>query len=162
MPKGIYARPSLETRFWGSVTRGAPDECWPWQRGKFENGYGLIGMKSTPLGAHRVSYCLSRGVSLSSIAGLTVRHSCHNPSCVNPEHLSVGTPKQNREDMTSAGRSARGTKQHLAKLTEAEVQAAREIYAAGGISIRKLAKRFCVSFTPMQNLLVGKTWRHVK
>jgi HNH endonuclease len=53
--------------------------------------------------AHRWAYCDHNGVSLSSIEGLDVMHSCHNHRCVNPTHLELGTRSQNQLDAQANG-----------------------------------------------------------
>jgi hypothetical protein len=77
-------------------------DCWEWQGGKNNVGYGLIrdehGMRTT----HRVSYELYKG---NIPKNLCVLHSCDNPKCVNPEHLRLGTRKDNTQDMISKGRT---------------------------------------------------------
>lgn len=77
-------------------------DCWIWQGGKNNIGYGMIrdehGMRTT----HRVSYEIHKGMIPK---GMCVLHSCDNPLCVNPNHLRVGTHKDNTQDMISKGRS---------------------------------------------------------
>lgn len=86
-------------------------------------GYGNINWKCEYTGktlsirAHRLSYFLAnREMPFSSEF---VCHSCHTPLCVNPEHLWLGTPKENAQDMVKAGRSLdqRGSRNHNSKLT---------------------------------------------
>jgi hypothetical protein len=64
------------------------------------NGYGVTRYNGKACLAHRVSYEISKG----DIGGACVCHSCDNPSCVNPEHLFLGTHKDNMDDMRSKGR----------------------------------------------------------
>ena len=156
-------------RFWAKVARGADDACWLWQAAKNERGYGRIGWgrKSQPALAHRVAWMLTRG---PIPVGMRVLHRCDTPSCVNPAHLHLGTDADNVRDMLERGRSwmqsnperaARGSRNGMAKFTEAQVTAIRADYAAGGQSIKGLARRHGVAEYAMRLLLKRRTWRHV-
>jgi len=89
-------------------------------------GYGLI--KSGPKGrrvlAHRVSYIVHKG---EIPPGKIVRHSCDQPCCVNPEHLSLGTPADNANDRSRRKRGSRrdGENHHYRKLSALQVLAIR-------------------------------------
>lgn len=127
MPKGSFARPSQEQRFWLKVNKDGPihpvlnTRCWEWTGAtlKCKNGnYGLI----TANGrggylAHRLSYEIHFGAIK---AGLNVCHHCDNPSCVNPTHLFLGDNAANAADRDAKGRQVvrRGEEFTHAKLTE--------------------------------------------
>ena len=88
-------------RFWAKVDRSG--ECWLWQGSKDRQGYGRIkspGMRVN-LKAHRVAYAMSAGIDPGAEL---VLHSCDNPSCCNPAHLSVGTHGENMQQMYDRGR----------------------------------------------------------
>ena len=74
-------------------------DCWLWQGGKNNLGYGMIRDENKMRTSHRVSYEEHNNTSIPK--GLCVMHSCDNPCCVNPNHLSVGTRKDNTQDMIS-------------------------------------------------------------
>lgn len=92
-------RASIEERWWNKVDRRGDDECWPWLAARDRDGYGKFqyGPKGgqTHIRAHRwiVDY-LHGPIPL----GLVVLHSCDNPPCVNPAHLSVGTVADNNAE----------------------------------------------------------------
>lgn len=81
--------------------------CWEWVGAKSYKGYGQLRWKYKLLTASRLSYELYTGPIPE---GLIIRHRCDNPSCVNPEHLEVGTYQENSDDMVSRGRHNNGQK----------------------------------------------------
>ncbi len=114
----------IEVRFWRKVTPSKG--CWIWQGTKNQRGYGQMRMyPSGALSAHRVSYELHKG---PIPAGLIVRHSCDNPSCVNPAHLLAGTHKDNARDCIDRGRKATSHAPHtrLRKVTDDQVREIRQ------------------------------------
>ena len=80
--------------------------CWVWTAAHHERGYGYFhfpefdGRKSSF--AHRVSYFLYKGVHPKD---MSVCHTCDNPSCVNPDHLFLGSHADNMKDMSKKGRA---------------------------------------------------------
>lgn len=88
-------------RFWHKVAVKGPADCWEWQAGK-SRGYGTCFEHGMPVSAHRVSYAMHNG---PIPPGMVVMHSCDNPGCVNPAHLSVGTQADNMADKTKKGRA---------------------------------------------------------
>ena len=110
-PEPIGARTSITQRFVTKFKRSGPDECWEWFGARSGRGYGRIhiydrrGRKKYE-GAHRVAWELANGRRVPQ--GLLVMHSCDNPPCVNPAHLSVGTQLENMRDAARKGRLQRG------------------------------------------------------
>ena len=76
---------------------------WPGARGR--DGYGWKWFEGGPKGAHRVAYIQHHGLTLADIKGQVVRHRCDNPGCVNPEHLVLGSHKDNAQDMVERKRT---------------------------------------------------------
>ncbi len=94
----------LHEKFYGKYVVDDSTGCWNWARGSFRAGYGAIAHGKRTLKAHRVSYELHVG---PIPAGMLVCHKCDNPRCVNPDHLFLGTVRDNALDMVSKGRAAR-------------------------------------------------------
>lgn len=88
-------------RFWSKVDKRGPDECWPWKAQTRWDGYGRFVVMRKPQWSHRYSWELhNRPLK----PGEHVLHSCHNPGCCNPAHLSVGTHAENMAEAQRVGR----------------------------------------------------------
>lgn len=155
--EGRYRFCSIICRFMDKVKK-EENGCWIWRASKDKLGYGRIiyGTRTTFL-AHRLSYILFRG-EISE--GKLILHSCNKPSCVNPNHLRIGTDADNAKDKVIAGNSNKG-KITSAKLTESDVQRIKEMVRLGTKYI-DVAMEFNVHEETIGHIIRGKTWKHVK
>ena len=157
--------PEPAERFWAKVNKNGPvhptfGPCWVWIAGKFRHGYGAIAIAGRLRKAHRFSWELHFGPIPD---GLCVLHRCDNPSCVNPDHLFLGTDADNMADRDQKGRQAKGQR-HLAKLTEDQVREIRRRYqrdsAISGSTA--LAREFGTSHQTILRVVKNHCWKHVK
>jgi hypothetical protein len=155
-------RTSLTDRFWRKVAKVAPDECWQWIGAKNPHGYGHIGSGGRGEGhllAHRVSWQIANGQPIPD--GMLVMHSCDNPACVNPAHLSLGTYADNVADMDVKGRRVRlapmGEDHHQSVLT---VELVRYIRASSKGN-QELATEIGVTRATVRKARLGISWGHV-
>lgn len=121
------------------------------------DGYSEIMIKGTTKKIHRHIYEECFG---EIPKGLIIRHKCDNPSCINPEHLEVGTHQDNIKDMMLRGRQAKGTKKPLSKLNENDVLIIKKSLLNGETN-RNLAKKFKVDESIISNIKNNKMWKHV-
>jgi len=75
--------------------------CWLWKQARDKDGYGSFKFKRKVYRAHRFSYMLYKGEIPD---GMMVLHKCDIPNCINPEHLFLGTAKDNAQDAAKKGR----------------------------------------------------------
>lgn len=107
MPKGVYPRTPIEERFWSKVLK--TESCWIWQGTTDRRGYGHFAVNSHPVKAHRFAYELVTGPIPD---GAHLMHSCDNPPCVKPAHLSLGNNSLNMQDSVAKGRHWQTRKTH--------------------------------------------------
>lgn len=93
-----YTQP-IEERFWSHVIIN-DNGCWEWAA-SFRGQYGKIKIKGKHYSSHRISFYLENGYLPEH---MLVCHKCDNPKCVRPDHLFLGTHKDNSQDMVSKGR----------------------------------------------------------
>jgi hypothetical protein len=133
--------------------------CWLWFGSVNDDGYGRVrGEDKKTKSAHRESYRLYRG---EFDPKLQVLHHCDNPSCVNPDHLFLGTVTDNMQDMKRKGRGKspqRGTKHHFAKLNTEKAFEIRWLSSLG-VKRRDLAKNYGVAKNSIDGVVSRLTWR---
>jgi hypothetical protein len=130
------------------------------------SGYGQQAYEGRP-GAlmHRVAYVRRHGTTLDCITGKLVRHACDNPRCINPDHLLLGTHKDNTADMIKRGRGlyangnmGAGELNPKAKLTREAAQSIRAAYAEGGVRQVDLATKHGITQAVVSKIIRNQLW----
>lgn len=129
-------------------------ECLVWQGTCNRAGYGRF-VWGRVRGAHRASYVIHHGPLKK---GQHVMHACDNPSCINPAHLTAGSPADNVADCVAKDRQACGERQGLSKMTWDKVRALRERYDAGETQV-SLSAAFGISQPTVSQIVRRVTWR---
>ncbi len=142
--------------FWTKVER--TESCWIWQGAMWRNGYGRF--KDGPMMyAHRASYIITHG---GIPYGLQILHRCDNRACVNPDHLFLGTQRDNMRDMVAKGRQGdkarQGTANGRSKLSPEDVAEIRKKHASG-VSISAIAREYGVSRPNIRFIVTRVTWK---
>lgn len=153
----VLSREQLEKS--GNVKVNSLTGCWEWQRSKAGAGYGVMSFFKRSYLVHRMMYRLFHGeISRHNM----VMHSCDNPSCMNPAHLSQGSARDNVSDMWRKGRNVvntdffDGPNNPKLKFTDSEIEAIRSD-RANGLSIAKVCKKHGVSKSYLWKICARKT-----
>jgi len=150
-------------RFAEKFVRGKNTECWNWEAGVTSMGYGWFYDGNRMILAHRFSYEEKYGKIPD---GLLACHKCDNPRCVNPDHVFVGTQKDNMRDASRKNRlprlnPAKGEQNGNSKLTNRQVEKIK-IALENGTKGFVLAKEYRVHHSVIYGIRDGKSWRSVK
>lgn len=153
-------------RFWSYVDKRG--SCWLWMRGLSYQGYGKFwcGKSKRSWTASRFAWTITYG---PIPPGIFICHKCDAPACVNPDHLFLGTQRENLADCIAKGRTAKGCRNAAAKINETIVRQIRASYvrcaptpyAPNPFSTNGLAKRFGISQRTVWSIVHRKIWRHI-
>lgn len=155
-------------RFWDKVIK-KDSGCWEWIASTRNGGYGAFKINGKVIDSHRFSFTLTKG---DIPQGLFVCHTCDNRKCVNPDHLFLGTPKENFYDAVNKNRidieklAGNGFKKDSPspsrKLTKHQVTEIRVKFDNRQIAKRQLAREYGVDEKAIRDLLSDKTYREVQ
>lgn len=155
-PPQIYC--SMQCRLLDSIDK-KDGNCWIWKKGKDKNGYGLMSVKDIPRRASRISYDTFIGYVPDD---KFVCHSCDNPSCINPLHLFLGSPKDNTQNMFKKSRDRHiGEKNRNSVLNEKLIKEIFSLYRKG-LSKTEISRIFNTSDTHICSIISRKIWKHVE
>ena len=126
-------------RFWRYVDKRGVSECWLWKGTTTGYGHGQFYFEGKLIYAHRFSVMIEIGRLLKN--GECALHDCPDgdePSCVNPNHLFIGTKKDNTEDMIRKGRCSEGEKHYKSLISDEKAEEIRKLYATGKYTQKEL------------------------
>ena len=148
---------SLSARFWSKVDKSG--DCWEWIAGKDSHGYGHFRVDGSMQKAHRWAWAETHGhiPRGDDYHGICVCHRCDNPSCVNPDHLFLGSNADNVADRVAKGRSKGGG---ATKLHESDIPVIKELSAIGETQ-ETIAERFGINRSQVSKIVRGVNWAHV-
>lgn len=162
-------------------------ECWIFTgclNGKNGKGYGLTSYQKKRIVAHRLSYILHKG---DIPPGMSVLHNCpggDNRACINPDHLWIGTYKDNAIDACKKGRmipiwgrkktqeekdkiqrnrkipDQKGVKQHRAILDDHKVLEIRRLLMEK-TKYREISEKFGIAIRSVADIKFRRTWKHI-
>lgn len=128
-------------------------DCWYFRGSTTSNGYGHVSYCHGTEYTHRLSAMLFLELDLAD--GRVVRHICDTPPCFNPEHLRLGTQKDNMRDAAEKGRMT-------GKKLSADRVAVIKYELAHGRTQRSLALEYGVSTTAIGQIARNETWKTVE
>lgn len=129
--------------------------CWIWVGNTVNGRYGWVRYEGSNKTAHRVSWCVKNGVIPKN---KMILHHCDNKLCVNPDHLYVGTHRDNMNDKVARNKQFKGETVPTAKLTDNE---ARQIKNDKNTSGVELARKYGVSPATISEIRLSRHWKHI-
>lgn len=150
--KKIRHKGNLEERFHQKYIIDEKTGCWLWNAGKQSDSYGTIQNGRQNLLAHRVSYEIHHG---DIPDGLCVCHTCDVRTCVNPDHLFLGTDQDNTDDKMAKGRH------RLCSIQDLTPQMIADIRINSEVKKIELARKYDVSLDMVNAIRKGVVGKYV-
>jgi len=133
--------------------------CWDWKGIIEHTGYAVLAVRP-PIKAQRASWIIHKG---EIPKGLLVCHACDNPKCTNPDHLWLGTHKENIQDRVKKGRSntQKGSRLKVSKIDEIQALEIKKLLITG-MSCAEIGRKYSLSIKIISRIKNVETWKHVE
>lgn len=147
--------PAKDGNFWRKVDIRGKDDCWLWLASKDKDGYGRYRHGRKIFQSNIFAYHVTKG---DIPKGYVILHSCDNPPCCNPNHLSSGTHLDNMLDMVAKKRDKNGLEPQL---THEQIKMCRESFWYQGVKAEDLAILYDIPRPTMDSLVLGRSWGQI-
>lgn len=149
---------TLEERMANKTSKSGIDGCWLWTAACDTAGYATIRVDKKLRRASHVAFEMHNNVRVTE--GMVIMHSCDNPACVNPHHLSIGTKALNNLDKKDKGRCnpRRGDNHPMHKLTTKDIDEIRSIFNQGNHTFTSIASIYNVNRSTIARIVYRKNW----
>lgn len=142
-----YTFDQLVNAFWKKV-KIIPNSCWNWDGSMYIDGYGKFYIKRKGVKAHR--FCFEIWNNIKVPIQLCVCHKCDNRKCCNPDHLFLGTDKDNSDDKIKKGRLINSY-----YLGKQQIEEIKKVYKVGINTQADVAKQFGISRSYVSQIITG-------
>jgi hypothetical protein len=139
-------------RFWAKVDIKGPAECWLWKGDTLASGYARVSITHDHYIGSRVAWELTYGPIPKDLLAC---HKCDNPPCCNPNHLFLGTAKDNHNDMVQKGRCK------TVKILTDEIVFNIRLLHVEGLSNPSIAKKLNISRPTIWDVVNRRCWKHI-
>jgi len=131
--------------------------CWEWNGALTLNGYGKFWLNDKTISSHRASYLIHKGEIPDD---KLVLHTCDNAKCVNPDHLVLGTHRDNVRHMQERNRFLTGEKNSSCTITTDTARQIIQRLIAGG-RVRTIARELGCTRATVTGIAGKVTWKHI-
>ena len=133
------------------------ETCWVWTKSTLVGGYGQVQIEGKKWTTHRLFYTYYKGEIPS---GKLVCHTCDNPTCVNPDHLYIGTHKDNNNDTYNRNRMPLRYGDQATNVVKLSKEEALHIKYSS-IKSKELEQKYNINQSQVSRIRNGKTWKNI-
>lgn len=154
----VKLKPDQIARFWSKVDKDSSlNGCWLWQGFLNPRGYGIVCINHLNYVSHRMAFVMKNGPIPEK---MLCCHRCDNPSCVNPDHIFLGSHADNNLDSCLKMRHTHGERHSLAKLKDHQVLEIRELCKQSKWN-KHISIMYGVSHQVISHIRNGRSWKHL-